>query len=514
MSDHQAASDRQVMSDHQGEGKKGFTSRWGVIATLVGLAMGTGNIWRFPREVALNGGGAFILAWTVMLMLVAVPLSIAEMIIGRSTRHGVPGAFKDFVGKKFTGMGIFMTLTVVGIGSYYTVVMAWILRYVILSVTQKLYTFSDKAALFDSVSNSSWLTVACFVFAAVLTAFICAGGVGKSIEKVQKFCVPLSLVLLLILIIRAVTLPNAVIGLDYLFKIEPEYLFNSQTWIKALVQILWSVGVGWGLVISYGVSMHAKSDLALNSFIQGFSDNATSIMAGMAILPVLFSMFPVDQAMDICNSGNNGLTFISLAGIFDKMPGGKLIAVIFFIVLFISGLLSNLGHFLVGSLPFIDAGWSRKKACALICCLFLVWGLPSALNIRFLENQDFVSGTFLVLGILFTCFAITKNGAENMRTKFINIPENDIHIGKWWNYLVKFIIPVVCVVMLIWNTKNLLTGENPMDIFAVESLGTLLFQLAIYAAVAILLTKTVNKHTTHKYYNGETYPDIPKEHAE
>ena len=101
-----------------------------------------------------------------------------------------------------------------------------------------------------------------------------------------------------------------------------------------------------------------------------------------------------------------------------------------------------------------------------------------------------------------------------MRTKFINIPENDIHIGKWWNYLVKFIIPVVCVVMLIWNTKNLLTGENPMDIFAVESLGTLLFQLAIYAVVAILLTKTVNEHTTHKYYNGETYPDIPKEHAE
>ncbi len=498
--------------DNQTEARKGFTSRWGVVATLVGLAMGTGNIWRFPREVALNGGGAFIFAWTVLLIIVAVPLSIGEMVIGRSTRHGVPGAFKDFLGRKYTWMGIFMTITVVGIASYYTVVMAWILRYVILSVTQELFTITDKAALFDSVANNSLFTALCFIISLCITAFVCVGGVGRSIEKVQKFCVPLSLTLMVILIIRAITLPNAVVGLDYLFRIDPEYLFNTKTWIRALVQILWSVGVGWGLVISYGVSTHSKSDVALNSFIQGFADNATSIMAGMAILPVLFSMFSVEEAMAISASGNNGLTFISLAGVFGEIPGGKIISVLFFIVLFISGLLSNIGHFLVGSLPFIDAGWSRKKATGIIFVICLIWGLPSALNINFMQNQDFVSGVFLVIGIMFTCFAINKNGVEKMRRNFINIPENDIYVGKWWNHLLKYIIPAICVIMLAWNVMGLMAGDNVMNIFAVESLGTLLLQLAIYAAVAIALTSTVNKRTVNKYYNGETYPEIPKEH--
>lgn len=498
--------------DQQNATTKGFTSRWGVVATLVGLAMGTGNIWRFPREVALNGGGAFILAWTVLLIMVAVPLSIGEMVIGRSTRHGVPGAFKDFLGKNYTWMGVFMTITVVGIASYYTVVMAWILRYVILSVTQELFVIADKAALFDSVANNSWLTALCFLISLSITAFVCMGGVGKSIEKVQKFCVPLSLILMLILIIRSLTLPNAVVGLDYLFRIDPEYLFNTKTWIRALVQILWSVGVGWGLVISYGVATHAKSDVALNSFIQGFADNATSIMAGMAILPVLFSMFSVEEAMAISASGNNGLTFISLAGVFDKIPGGEIIAILFFIVLFISGLLSNIGHFLVGSLPFIDMGLSRKKATGIIFAICLVWGLPSALNIHFLQNQDFVSGVFLVIGILFTCFALIKNGVDRMRQSFVNIPENDLYIGKWWNYLVKFIIPAICVIMLIWNTLGLLAGDEVMNIFAAESLGTLLFQLVLYTAAAFALTNIVNKRTVNKYYNGEAYPDIPKEH--
>lgn len=494
------------------EKKRGFGSRWGLIVTLLGLAVGTGNIWRFPRQLALNGGGAFIVAWTVMLLAVAIPLAIAEMYIGRSTRHGVPGAFRDILGKKFTWMGNFMTITVVCIASYYTVVMAWVLRYLILSITQELYAYSDKAALFDQMASGSWLTVVCFVICAVLTAAICAGGVSASIEKVQKACVPLLFVLLVIMAVRAVTLPGAIKGVEFMFDVKPEYLFNSTTWINALVQILWSVGVGWGLVISYGVYTQSKSDVALNGFIQGFGNNVASLLAGLVVLPTLFAYYSVEQATEICASGNNGLTFISLTNIFGEMPGGRIIAILFFATLFLAALSSNIGHFLVGSIPFVDAGWSKRKSNLLVFVIVLIWGLPSALSIHFRDNQDFVSGIALVIGILFTCFLINKEGVDKVRETFINIPENELHCGKWWTWQLKFIAPGLSLFMVLWCIKGYLGKENMWSIFEVESFATLMVQLAIYLVVAVALSGLANKYTKHKYYNGKSYPEIPKEH--
>ncbi|MCD6421977.1 sodium-dependent transporter, partial [bacterium] len=98
---------------------RGFATRWGLIFALVGASVGTGNIWRFPRMAALNGGGAFVLAWSIFLIVVSIPCIMAEMVLGRSTRHGCPGAFKDFVGKKYTWMGAFLSLNSIGICAYY-----------------------------------------------------------------------------------------------------------------------------------------------------------------------------------------------------------------------------------------------------------------------------------------------------------------------------------------------------------------------------------------------------------
>lgn len=206
----------------------GFNSRWGLLLTLIGLSVGTGNIWRFPRMAALNGGGAFILAWTIMLVLVAIPVIIGEVVIGRATRHGVPGAFKDFIGKKYTWMGTFMTIVVTAIAAYYTVVMAWVLRYIIMSITQS-YFGQDTLAIFNDVANGSVGTVICFIMSLALTGLVCIGGVGKSIEKVQKLIVPVLFVLLIVVAVRALTLPGAEKGLNFMFTIKKEYLFSSKT---------------------------------------------------------------------------------------------------------------------------------------------------------------------------------------------------------------------------------------------------------------------------------------------
>lgn len=506
------------------EKKRGFNSRWGLIATLIGLAIGTGNIWRFPREAAKNGGGAFLIAWTIMLLIAAIPLAIAEMGIGRATRRGCPGAFKDMLGKKYTWMGIFMTLTVVCIASYYTVVMAWVLRYFWMLLTGHVFGVADKTALFHGIASGDPVQLVFFVISLIITWYITRGGVSKSIEKFMKVCIPFLFTLLVVVVIRSLTLgaytadaAGSMAGLNFLFEIKKEYLFNGRTWIAALIQILWSVGVGWGLVISYGAFTQSKSDIALNGLIQGFSDNVASLLAACAVIPTLFAFNSQADALKICQSGANSLTFTSMVNIFETMPGGRLIAVLFFLALVLAALSSNLGHFLVGSLPLQDLGISRNKANVIMMIVCFMWGLPSAWNINFRDNQDFVSGFALVIGILFTCFLIWKVGAQNFRSKFINIPENEFHCGSWWDICVKFIAPIVALVLIVWCLApfgwGYIGADNMWNFFQVESFLTLVVQLLIYLAISLILAKYVNDSKKQKvYYNGSTFPEIPEEY--
>lgn len=494
---------------------KGFSSRWGLILTLIGLSVGTGNIWRFPRMAALNGGGSFVLAWTVMMVIVSIPVIIAEIVIGRSTRHGVPGAFKDFVGKKFTWMGTFICITVISIASYYTVVMAWILQYIIMTITKSYYG-QDLPVLFETISNGNIGTVICFIISLAITAVIVVGGVNKSIEKVQKTIVPILFILLAAVAVRALTLPGAGSGLNFMFDIKREYLFSSKTWLNALTQTAWSVGPGWGLVLTYAVFTQAKSDVALNEFVQGFGNNIGALLGGLAVIPAIFALAPsIADAEAMAASGNNGLTFIALAGVFEKMAGGQIIGLLFFIALYLAALSSNIGHFLLGTTAFVDAGWSRKKTVWVIFGICLVWGIPSAWNSTFFENQDWVAGLALLIGTLFTCFAVVKLGTKKIRDNYINIPENELYVGAWWDVCVKFVAPAVIVIMIGWWTIQSIswypdTWWNPFETY---SMGTFFVQAGIYALIAFIFNNAIANSVKNKYFNGESYPPIPEEHS-
>lgn len=500
------------------ETRRGFQSRWGLIATLIGLAIGTGNIWRFPRQAASNGGGAFIIAWTVMLLVTAIPLAIAEMAIGRAARRGCPHAFRDMLGKRYTWMGCFMSLIVLCIASYYTVTMAWVLRYLIMSFTGSLFTAPDKEALWYGVSTGSPLTVACFGLSLLLTWFITSGGVSGSIEQFMERCIPVLFVLLAVIAVRVLFLgrvtadaAGTAAGLDFFFRIDPAYLWNGRTWINALIQILWSVGVGWGLVITYGVYTQPRTDVALNAFIQGFGNNVASLLAGVAVIPTLFAFYSPEKALAICSSGNNGLTFISLAHIFGEMPGGRLIAILFFLALLLAALSSNLGHFLVMALPLMDMGMDRKKANRVVLCLIAVWGLPSALFLDFHGNQDFVSGIGLVLGILWTCVLVRKTGVKRFADRFVNIPENDVHCGLWWRVAIRWIAPLTATLLIAYFAVGYLKQENRWNIWQTESFATLAVQLAVYLAAANLWAAAVNRKQCRVYYNGESFPEVPED---
>lgn len=495
---------------------KGFASRWGLIFSLMGASIGTGNIWRFPRMAALNGGGSFVLAWTIMLFAVSIPVIIAEMVMGRSTRHGCPGAFKDFIGEKYTWMGAFLALTTIGITSYYTVIMAWTARYFFLSFSGAFT--GDTNALFNMVSSHDMGTVGFFIASLAITAFIVGKKISSGCEAVCKFMIPALFVLLVICAVRALTLPGAMKGVEFYVSLDKAYLLNSKTWLNALTQSAWSVGPGWGLVITYGVYTKARSDVALNEFMQGLGDNSAALLAGFVVLPALFAFAPsVDAAKEICASGNTGLTFISLANLFPQMPGGIFIGALFFIALYFAALTSNLVMFLTGVVPLVDAGISRKKATWIIFIVCLLWGLPSAWNIHFLNNQDWVFGMTLLIGTLFTCFAMIKFGTKKVREKYINITENDLNVGPWWDICIKYISPIGITIMFIWWTIQSIqwypeTWWNP---FLEFSTGTFVVQGAIMAIALILLNKTIANGVKKRYIDTTNYiyPEIPEEHV-
>lgn len=162
---------------------QGFSSRIGLLLTLIGAAIGAGNFWRFPRVVTLNGGGAFLIAYAVIFFCFAIPIMWSEHAIGRSTRHGLPGAFKDFVSKKCTWMGMFMTFIVIMIMSTFTTVCAWVLRYLIYAVRNS-FSGTDTMALFNQTAEKDPITMVFFFLILLFCCYVVSKGISGGIEKV------------------------------------------------------------------------------------------------------------------------------------------------------------------------------------------------------------------------------------------------------------------------------------------------------------------------------------------
>lgn len=498
---------------------EGFTSKWGLLFSLIALSVGSGNIWRFPRMVAMNGGGSFVIAWTIFLFVFSIPLIMAETIIGRSTRHGCPGAFRDFLGKKFTWMGTFMIYCGLGIAAYYSVVVGWTFKYFTLQAAGKLNLGSLTASngLWNAFINSP-LQVLLFHFIAVaIGGFVIYRGVSGGIEKVCKILVPAVFGILIITAIRSLTLPGAVDGLNFFFTPSWESFKNPQTWLHALTQSAWSVGPGWGLVITYAAHTRSKEDVTVLEVGQGVGNNVVALLAGLTIIPAIFALAPsqeyITQAM---SSGNTGLVFEYLPLVFSQMFGGWVLGTLFFLALAFAAYSTLISCMETGVLPLIDAGMSRKKATLIICSIILVGGIPSALSITFLNNQDMVLAVALLVASLFTGYAVIKFGLSQAREKFLNNEHAAVRTGKWWDICIKYIVPISVVLVTGWWLKQSIewypeTWWNPFEEY---SFGTIAFQVIIALILVKVFNNKVANSVKRKYFNGESYPPIPNRENE
>jgi NSS family neurotransmitter:Na+ symporter len=476
-----------------------FSSRWALIIATIGIAVGTGNIWRFSRIVAQNGGGSFLIPWVIFLLIWSVPLIIAEFAIGKSSRMGPIGAITKTAGAKFGWMGAWVVFVSTAIMFYYAVVTGWCLKYFLAAVSGNLFSTSEHLVYWNNFSSGYQPLLFHFV-AIFLVALVVIRGITKGVEKVTKLLVPSLLIILFILFIRAVTLPGAIDGIKYFFTPDLNIILDYKVWLNALTQNAWDTGAGWGLILTYAIYMRRKEDVPLNAALIGFGNNTISLVAGITIFSTVFALSSVDAMQQISQSGpaNTGLTFIYLPKLFSKISGSQLIntffASIFFLGLFFAAFTSLISMVELSTRTLIDFGIKRKRAIVLVSVFGFLLGLPSALNVNFLINQDWVWGVGLILSGAFISFSIIKYGIDKFRIEIINGYGSDVKIGKWYNYVIGLLIPIQVFVLIVWWLVSSISWDpqwwNP---FHTENFGTVIFQWIIVLTLFVLVNKFLVK---------------------
>ena len=368
-----------------------FSGRWGFLLAAMGGAIGTGNIWRFPKEAAQNGGGAFMIVWLIALFVWSIPILIAELALGKHSRVGTIGTYKKLLGRHYAFMGAFMLWITVAILSYYVIIMGWTFRYSYVALSGGLSNEIDSVTLWNDFISSPLELLGWQVIGLFITAFIILRGVRRGLELANKILLPTLVVLLVVAAIWALSLPGAGDGLKFLYVPRAEYLFRAETWIRGFSHSAWSISAGGGAGITFAIYLRNKEDTNLNSVVKALGNNAVELIAGIAVIGTLFALTTSNfQAEQAIAAGGVGLTFIHLASLFSGMPGGGLLGLIFFLSMAFAALTSTIGGVELIVRNLMDHGWDRPKAVGFSLSALFLMGLPSVMSIHFLVNQDFV----------------------------------------------------------------------------------------------------------------------------
>ncbi|HKK47157.1 MAG TPA: sodium-dependent transporter [Balneolaceae bacterium] len=462
-----------------------FSTRLGLILSVLGIAVGTGNIWRFPRIAATNSGssgaGAFLVAWVVFLLIWSIPLIIAEYALGQRSRMGVVGTFAKIAGKKFTWMGAFVGMVATAIMFYYSVVAGWAVYYFVQMLFKPLPLSTQAATqIWNSFQAGGW-PVFFHLLAMTLGVAIVLKGVS-SIEKANKFLIPTLFLIILFAVGYTLTLNGSWEGIKFLFTPDWSLLAKPHVWIDALTQNAWDTGAGWGLILTYGAYMQRKHGIFQNAFITGIGNNLVSLLAAIIIFGTVFAVLgaqmPQGQVLKVMQTSgpaSTGLTFIWMPQLFAKMPIGNVFAVLFFLGLSFAAFSSLISMIELASRVLVDLGISRTQATISVGIVGFLLGLPSAIWTEFLANQDFVWGVGLLISGGLVSFAVIQYGPQKLRLGFL--PDvSDGETGKTWDVLIGKVVPIQAVVLLIWWLSTVYDPQDWYHPFEFSTLSNFLLQ--------------------------------------
>ena len=356
-----------------------FGSKFGVIAAAAGSAVGLGNIWRFPYVAGESGGGAFVLIYLFFIFIIGVPVMLSEFTIGRRAKLNTIGAFKKLApGKPWYIIGIMGLIAAFFILAFYSTIAGWTLEYIVKAISNG-FENQDTTLIFESFKSSTFKPLLWqFVFMG-LTAWIVFSGVKDGIEKYTKVLMPLLFFLILVMCVRAITLPGAGKGIEFLFKPD----FSKITWsvvLEALGQAAFSLSIGMGALITYGSYINKENNLSKTAIQVSIADTAIALLAGVMIFPAVFALGMDPQA-------GPGLVFQVLPELFMKMPGGYFFSIIFFVLLAVAALTSTVSLLeVVVAFASEELKMSRQKATILGAITIWLVGIVATLSFSDLSN--------------------------------------------------------------------------------------------------------------------------------
>jgi NSS family neurotransmitter:Na+ symporter len=357
-----------------GPGREAFGSRLGFVLSTAGAAIGLGNLWRFPWLCGMNGGGAFVIIYLAITLLVGIGLFMCEVSLGRATRRSSIGAFGK-IRKSWRWAGALGPLASFFALCFYSVVGGWVICYFLHSLAGfGSMTPSASAELFASLTSAPVLPLAFHGIFIGATMVICLRGVRDGIERFSTVMTPLLFVLVFLLALRALALPGSGEGLR--FYLIPDFSkVTAATFRDALGQVFFSLSIGTGSILTYGSYLGKQENIPMLSAVVSLMDTAIAFMAGLIIFPVAFSYgFQPTAGM--------GLTFITLPAVFGEMPAGNLFGVLFFFLFLVAALTSSISYLETIIACLIEAnGWGRRRAVILSGAAVFVLGCLSSLSL-------------------------------------------------------------------------------------------------------------------------------------
>jgi NSS family neurotransmitter:Na+ symporter len=439
------------------EQREQWGSKFGFLMAAAGSAVGLGNVWRFPYITGKYGGAAFVFTYLIVVFVIGLSVMIAEMTIGRNAKLDAVGSFRKLGGSKWAIVGWMGFFCGFVIFSYYAVITGWTIAYIYKSFTGLMAQAAAGQAkeAFGSFVSDPVAVIGYTIVVMIITAGIVYKGVTNGIEKSCKILMPTLFLILVILVARAVTLPGAGKGIEFYMK--PDFTkLTSEAILSAIGQGFYSLSLAMGIMVVYGsyISKEEYIPTAARSIV--IIDTAVAVLAGFIIFPSAF-------AFGIQPDAGPSLTFVTLPGVFTKMPAGALFSAAFFLLLFIAALTSCISLFEVTVAYGIDQlHLSRKKSTLFMVIAITLVGIPSALSLggRFpkifgmdcLDFMDYITNNIIMpIGGILICLFVGWFWTKPAHDELTDNGKVAFPMYTAWLWICRVFAPLAIFSILAWS---------------------------------------------------------------
>ncbi len=437
-----------------------WSGKLAFVLAAAASAVGLGSMWRFPYLAARYGGGMFLLTYLFFTFTIGLALLLLETALGRHTKQSSIGAFRAF-GKKYSAIGVFVASIPFVIVPYYCVIGGWVTRYLLGYVFGGSETLADGGTAFSTFIGNAPESVACMLVFMALTYLIVALGVNNGIEKANMIMMPLLIVIAAVVAVYALTLPGAMDGLAF-YLVPDVSKFSPELVVAALGQTFFTLSLAMGIMVTYGSYLEKSTKLTSSVTQIAFTTFSISLLAGLMIVPATFAALGSAEA--VAQNSGPSLMFIILPQVFSNMgDAAGMIGVVFFVLVLFAALTSSLSLVETCTSVISDATeCSRRRALIIVVLFTTIAGIvvnlgystlsfiePLGPGSSILDFLDFISNSVMMpISALITCIFV----GWIIKPKVIidEVRESaEFKLAYVWEVVIKYIAPVVLVVILI-----------------------------------------------------------------